>query len=188
MSDNNDLPGTAPADIAAIFPAHLVERARRLLDEARERGLRLATAESCTGGLVSGLLTEIPGSSDVVEGGFVTYSNAAKQASIGVPPDLLSLHGAVSEPVALAMAEGVLERLPDADIAVAITGVAGPGGGSAAKPVGLVHLAAARRGQPSLHVAHRFADEGRAAIRLRSVAAALDLLERTVTAGTTFTA
>ncbi|MGV6872760.1 CinA family protein [Pseudochelatococcus sp. B33] len=188
MTDNNDLSGKTPADTATIFPAHLIERARRLLEEARERGLRLATAESCTGGLVSGLLTEIPGSSDVVEGGFVTYSNAAKHTSIGVPLDLLALHGAVSEPVALAMAEGVLERLPDADVAVALTGVAGPGGGSAAKPVGLVHLATARRGHPSLHVVYHFADEGRAAIRLRSVAAALDLLERTVTASTTFTA
>lgn len=197
MTESSDPSAKAPAgvdsiDTQTIFPQPLLARAGRVLEAARRQGLRLATAESCTGGLVSALLTEIPGSSDVVAGGFVTYSNAAKHISLGVPEDLLALHGAVSEPVALAMAEGVLARLPEADIAVALTGIAGPGGGSATKPVGLVHVALARRApgggpegdpadrQAGLHVAHRFADEGRAAIRLRSVAAALDLLERTL--------
>ncbi len=177
MTDTSDLSGI---DRTSLFPPDLVAQARRVLEAARAAGLHVATAESCTGGLVSGVLTEIPGSSDVVAGGFVTYSNTAKEISVGVPRDLLDLHGAVSEPVALAMAEGVLQRLPEADVAVAITGVAGPGGGSAAKPVGLVHFAVARRGLPARHVAHRFADEGRAAIRLRSVVAALDLLEQAI--------
>lgn len=179
---------TSDTPEATLFPARLIERASSLLEAARARKLRLGTAESCTGGLVSGLLTEIAGSSDVVEGGFVTYSNAAKHLSIGVPEDLIALHGAVSEPVARAMAEGVLDRLPDADVAVAITGVAGPGGGSAAKPVGLVHFAAARRGHPTRHIAHRFADEGRTAIRLRAVEAAIDLLETAITTEPTLTA
>src|SRR3982751_3041231 len=119
--------------------------ARSLLDLCRSRKLTIATAESCTGGLVAAALTAIPGSSDVVDRGFVTYSNAAKTEMLGVPADLIATHGAVSEPVARAMAEGALSR-SNADVAVAITGIAGPDGGSDAKPVGLVHLAAARNG------------------------------------------
>ena len=115
-----------------------------MLERCRARGLTVATAESCTGGLVAGALTEIAGSSDVVDRGFVTYSNAAKQAMLGVPAAILERHGAVSRETAEAMARGALAHAP-ADLAVAITGIAGPGGGSAEKPVGLVHFAAAAR-------------------------------------------
>jgi nicotinamide-nucleotide amidase len=160
-----------------MFPPDLIAEASRLLDSLRQRGLTLATAESCTGGLVAGLLTEIAGSSDVVERGFVTYSNAAKHELLGVPEAMLASHGAVSEAVARAMAAGALARSP-AHVAVAITGVAGPGGGSAAKPVGLVHLAAARRGGEMLHRECRFGDIGRAAVRLLSVREALQLIWR----------
>jgi nicotinamide-nucleotide amidase len=160
-----------------MFPADLIAQADTLLDELRQRGLKLAAAESCTGGLVTALLTEVAGSSDVVERGFVTYSNAAKHELLGVPETLLARHGAVSEPVARAMAEGALAR-STADVSVAITGVAGPGGGSAEKPVGLVHIAAARRGGEVLHQASRFGDIGRAEVRLASVRAALQLISR----------
>jgi nicotinamide-nucleotide amidase len=158
-----------------MFPRDLIAQAESILDELRARGLRLATAESCTGGLVAGLLTEIAGSSDVVERGFVTYSNAAKHELLGVPEAMLATHGAVSETVARAMAQGALSQ-SDADATVAITGVAGPGGGSAAKPVGLVHFAAARRGGPTLHRECRFGDIGRGAVRLKAVEVALALL------------
>ena len=124
-----------------MFDDALIREAASLLDACRARALKLATAESCTGGLIAALLTEIPGSSDVVERGFVTYSNAAKTEQLGVPADLIATHGAVSEPVARAMAEGALSH-SHADLAVSVTGVAGPGGGTATKPVGLVHLAA----------------------------------------------
>jgi nicotinamide-nucleotide amidase len=160
-----------------MFPPDLIAEADRLLDSFRNRGLKLAAAESCTGGLVCALLTEIAGSSDVVERGFVTYSNAAKHELLGVPEATLGAHGAVSEQVARAMAEGALAR-SHADVSVAVTGVAGPGGGSATKPVGLVHFAAARRGAPTLHQERRFGDIGRAAVRLKSVADALALLRR----------
>jgi nicotinamide-nucleotide amidase len=158
-----------------MFPPDLIAEASALLDSFRKRGLKLAAAESCTGGLVTALLTEIAGSSDVVERGFVTYSNAAKHELLGVPEAMLAEHGAVSEPVARTMAEGALAH-SGAHIAVAITGVAGPGGGSAAKPVGLVHLAAARRGGPMLHQECRLGDIGRGPVRLKSVEAALALL------------
>ncbi len=160
-----------------MFPPSLIGQALALLDDLRSRGLKLAIAESCTGGLVIGLLTEIAGSSDVVERGFVTYSNAAKAELLGVPEAVLAGHGAVSEPVARAMAEGALAN-SHADIAVAVTGVAGPGGGSAAKPVGLVHIAAARRGGAVLHRECRFGDIGRGAVRSASVEAALQLAAR----------
>ena len=124
----------------------LVERGGRAArPPAAQSGLKLATAESCTGGLIAAILTEVPGSSDVFERGFVTYSNEAKTELLGVPAELIEKHGAVSEEVARAMASGALGH-SRADIAVAVTGVAGPGGGTTAKPVGLVHLAAARRG------------------------------------------
>lgn len=157
-----------------MFAPDLSARAAALLDELRRRGLRLATAESCTGGLLAGLLTEIAGSSDVVERGFVAYSNAAKTELLGVPEATLAEHGAVSEPVARAMAQGAVAR-SHADIAVAVTGLAGPGGGTAAKPVGLVHIAAALRGGPVLHRECRFGDIGRGAVRIASVEAALQL-------------
>ncbi|HEX5999696.1 MAG TPA: CinA family protein [Hyphomicrobiaceae bacterium] len=160
-----------------MFSPELVAEAAALLERFRQRGLKLATAESCTGGLVAGVLTEIAGSSDVVERGFVTYSNAAKHELLGVPEAMLARHGAVSEPVARAMAEGALAH-SDADVSVSVTGVAGPGGGSAAKPVGLVHFAAARRGGQTLHQECRFGDNGRGAVRLASVRQALQLLSR----------
>jgi len=153
----------------------LVAQAADLLAGCRADRLTLATAESCTGGLIAAILTEVPGSSDVFERGFVTYSNAAKTEQIGVPAALIEEHGAVSEAVARAMAAGAL-RHSRADLAGAVTGVAGPGGGTAAKPVGLIHLAAARRGGPLLHREIRTGDIGRRAIRLASVAETLALL------------
>jgi nicotinamide-nucleotide amidase len=139
----------------------------------------VATAESCTGGLVAALLTEIPGSSDVVERGLVTYSNEAKTEMLGVPAEIIGTQGAVSEAVARAMAEGALAR-SRADVAVSITGVAGPGGGSAAKPVGLVHFGLAVKGRPTLHRERRYGDLGRAEIRASAVEDALSLLEAAV--------
>ncbi len=158
-----------------MFDDTFTARAASLLDLCRGRKLKIATVESCTGGLVSALLTEVPGSSDVVERGFVTYSNASKAELVGVPPELIREHGAVSEPVALAMAEGGLAR-SKADVVVAITGVAGPGGGTAAKPVGMVCFAMARRGGTVRALTHRFGDLGRTEVRLQAVDAALVLL------------
>ena len=135
-----------------------------------------STAESCTGGLIAGLLTEIPGSSDMLERGFVVYSNAAKEELLGVPPETLAKHGAVSAETARAMAEGALAK-SRAHIAVSVTGIAGPDGGSAAKPVGLVHFACARRGAPTVAREERFGDISREAVRLASVRVGLDLLE-----------
>jgi nicotinamide-nucleotide amidase len=146
----------------------LVSKAKRLLSKCRSRGLKLATAESCTGGLIAATLTEVAGSSDVVERGYVTYSNAAKIELLGVPEKTITTHGAVSEIVARAMAEGARRRAR-VDIAVSVTGIAGPGGGTAAKPVGLVHLACAHAGRRTLH--RRVLLKGnRAAIRRQSVA------------------
>jgi nicotinamide-nucleotide amidase len=156
------------------FPAQLVEAAAALLDDYRARSLKLALAESCTGGLVAGCLTEIAGSSDVVERGVVAYSNAAKSELLGVPAELIAAHGAVSEEVARAMAEGALAR-SRADIALSVTGVAGPGGGSTAKPVGLVHFAIACRDQPTTAHSETFTGD-RPTIRLAAVARALALL------------
>lgn len=150
-------------------------RAVAVLDAFRARGWTLATAESCTGGLVAGALTEVPGSSDVMDRGFVTYSNAAKMAMIGVPEATLAAHGAVSEQTARAMAEGALKSA-GVNAAVAITGVAGPGGGSETKPVGLVHFACARRDGETVHREKRFGEIGRAEVRRLSVLEALDLL------------
>ena len=160
-----------------MFPAMLLKDAAALLDSLRAQQLKLVTAESCTGGLIAALFTEIAGSSDVVERGLVTYSNEAKRELLGVPETLLAQHGAVSEPVARAMAEGALGP-SHADVAIAVTGIAGPGGGSAAKPVGLVHIATARKGGDVLHQECRFSDIGRGPIRLASVEAALQLIWR----------
>ncbi len=154
----------------------LLAQAEALIRRYTARGWTVATAESCTGGLVAGLLTEIAGSSAVVDRGFVTYSNAAKSEMVGVPPDLIEAHGAVSEPVARAMAEGA-RRAGGVDVAVAITGVAGPGGGSATKPVGLVHFACASAAG-TRHLERRYGDLGRAAIRERAVGDAIGLLEQ----------
>ena len=160
---------------AMAFPPDLLDQAASVLEACRAGGVMVATAESCTGGLIAAVLTEIPGSSDVVDRGFVTYSNEAKQELLGVPADLLATHGAVSEPVARAMAKGALDR-SRADVTVAVTGVAGPGGGSADKPVGLVWLAVARRDGVTVAVERRFGDIGRAGIRLETVRVALELI------------
>jgi len=157
-----------------MFPDDIAAAARKVIETAAARGLMIAAAESCTGGLVTGALTAVAGSSAVVERGFVTYSNAAKSELLGIPAALIEGHGAVSEPVARAMAEGALARSA-AQVSVAVTGVAGPGGGSAEKPVGLVHFAAAGPGG-LIHVERRFGDIGREAVRLDSVRVALDLL------------
>jgi len=155
----------------------LVEDATALLEACRRKGLMLATAESCTGGLIAAILTEVPGSSDVVERGFVTYSNEAKTAMLGVPTETIESHGAVSEAVARAMAEGALAH-SRADIAVAVTGVAGPGGGTPEKPVGLVHFGATARGGETERRECRFGDIGRRQIRLASVAEAFAMLRK----------
>jgi nicotinamide-nucleotide amidase len=160
-----------------MTPDTLVQ-AERLLAACRARGLMLATAESCTGGLIAAYLTAIAGSSDVVERGFVTYSNEAKSDLLGVPPSVIVADGAVSEEVARLMARGARLR-SGADLAVAVTGVAGPGGGSAEKPVGLVHIAA-DGGERQLHRACRFGDIGRQQVREATVTAAFDLIEELV--------
>lgn len=149
--------------------------AAHLLALCRARDLKIVTAESCTGGLVAAALTEIAGSSDVVDCGFVTYSNEAKQALIGVPAATLEQHGAVSEQTAAAMAAGALKN-SRADLSVAITGIAGPGGGSKKKPVGLVYFAAASRSGRLIACSRRYGKIGRRRVRLRSVVQALELL------------
>jgi nicotinamide-nucleotide amidase len=150
--------------------------ALRVLNACRAHGLKVATAESCTGGLVAGALTDIAGSSDVVERGFVTYSNEAKLEMLGVLASTLAAHGAVSRETAEAMATGAIRRSA-ADLAVAVTGIAGPGGGTAEKPVGLVHVATATRDGHRAHEECRFGDIGRADVRRRSVLVALEMLE-----------
>jgi len=164
--------GASTADIEAA--------ARRVLDACRTRHLLVATAESCTGGLVAGALTDMAGSSDVVDRGSVTYSDQSKQDMLDVPATMIAAHGAVSRATAAAMASGALARSP-ADLVVAITGIAGPGGGSADKPVGLVHFAAAARDGRALQEERRFGEIGRAEIRARAVLMALDLLEKLAT-------
>jgi nicotinamide-nucleotide amidase len=161
-------------DLAPLTPA-----AEALIALCRKQGVRIATAESCTGGLLAGILTEIPGASDVLDRGFVTYSNPAKMDLLGVLPDLLAPGGAgaVSEAVARAMAEGAIERSA-ADLAVAITGVAGPDGGTPEKPVGLVHFAVAVRDGETQYRFRRFGDLGRSAVRLAAVGEALAMLNR----------
>ncbi|MGE4248596.1 MAG: CinA family protein [Parvibaculaceae bacterium] len=166
-----------------MFDPALLVQAETLLESLRRRGLKLATAESCTGGLIAGLLTEIAGSSDVVERGFVVYSNEAKAGLLGVPESVIAEHGAVSEATARAMAEGALENSL-ADIAVSVTGIAGPGGGSPEKPVGLVHFACAVRGAPTQHRRFVFARADRHQVRMKSVAAALALVEARLEAAT----
>lgn len=143
-----------------------------VLEELKSNGKMIVTAESCTGGLIIGALTEIAGSSAAVDRGFVTYSNEAKTEMLGVPADLISRVGAVSKDVAVAMAEGALSR-SDADIAVSVTGIAGPGGGSEDKPVGTVHIAVAETDKPTQHFHCWFADRGRKSIRLETIQTAL---------------
>ena len=149
--------------------------ATAVLEVCRARKLKVATAESCTGGLVAGALTDIAGSSDVVDRGFVTYSNVAKQQMLGVPHDTIKKYGAVSQQTVEAMARGALGKA-DADLVVAITGVAGPGGGSVDKPVGLVHFAAASRSGALTHAELHYGDIGRAQVRYKSVLQALTML------------
>lgn len=158
-----------------MFPQDIEASAAAVIQAAIKAGVMVATAESCTGGLVSGALTAIAGSSAALDRGFVTYSNEAKAELLGVTEDLLTQFGAVSEPVARAMALGAVMR-SRASASVSITGVAGPGGGSAEKPVGLVHFAAVGPSGVVVHVERRFGDIGREAVRLESVRVALALL------------
>ena len=164
--------------------AGIAARATAVLTAARAQGVMIATAESCTGGLVAAALTDIPGSSDVVERGFVTYSNAAKSEMLGVPEALIRDHGAVSAEVAGAMALGALKH-SRAGLAVSITGVAGPGGGTATKPVGLVHFAIAAADGRVNRVERRFGALSRASIRKKAVITALSLLEEMLAASGT---
>jgi nicotinamide-nucleotide amidase len=157
-----------------MIDAAILGQAEAVLAACRAARLRVATAESCTGGLIAASLTAIAGSSDVVERGFVTYSNEAKTALVGVPAALIANHGAVSEPVARAMAEGALDRSL-AEIAISVTGVAGPGGGSAEKPVGLVWFGCAREGRPTV-TTHHICPGDRAEVRRATVARALELV------------
>jgi nicotinamide-nucleotide amidase len=157
-------------DLTPLLPA-----AEALIQRLAKAGLTVATAESCTGGLIAGTLTEVSGSSAVVNRGYVTYSNEAKTEMLGVPAELIDRVGAVSREVALAMVEGALAR-SGADLAVAVTGIAGPNGGSAEKPVGLVHFGIARHGFPALHDVQIFAGLDRSGVRIATVAHALKLL------------
>ena len=164
-----------------MFSVSLKVEAESVLADLRQRGLKIVTAESCTGGLIAGVLTECAGSSEVVERGFVTYSNEAKVAMLGVPRRLIETLGVISREVAEAMAAGALAQSL-ADVSVAVTGLAGPGGGSAAKPVGLVHIAAARRGGRVIHQECRFGSVSRSDIREQAVWSALALVRRLVAA------
>jgi nicotinamide-nucleotide amidase len=158
------------------WPEDIERKARALIAAFSERRLMVATAESCTGGLIVGALTEVSGSSSVVDRGFVTYSNDAKIQMLGVDTATLAAHGAVSRQTAVEMARGALSH-SQADIAVAVTGIVGPSGGTDEKPVGLVHLAAASRGGTVLHREMHYGDIGRDAVRLATVRTALDMLE-----------
>ena len=157
-----------------MFEAETLTLAQSVLDACRARGWHVATAESCTGGLVAGALTAIAGSSDVVERGFVTYSNEAKSELLGVPPETIAAHGAVSSETAAAMAEGAVARAP-VDLAISVAGVAGPDGGSATKPVGLVIFGLARR-DGLCRTERRIFDGDRSAVRQAALQVALGLL------------
>jgi nicotinamide-nucleotide amidase len=156
-----------------LFPPNILQQASHLIAVCKSRGLSIAIAESCTGGLIAGAITEIAGASDIFERGFVTYANEAKVEMLGVPQEMLNGHGAVSEPVARAMAEGAVANSAST-LGIAVTGIAGPGGGTPEKPVGLVHLACAQRGQPTLHLREIFPGD-RTAVRLATISAALEL-------------
>lgn len=159
-----------------MFPADVLTNAKHLIDTLRDQNRTLTTAESCTGGLVAAAITAVPGSSDVFYGGFVTYSNDAKEHMIGVDAELIKHHGAVSEAVAHAMAECAVSTT-GADLAVSITGIAGPGGGSPHKPVGLVYIAVASVFDAPRVERHMFGEAGRDEVRLASLRAALRMLE-----------
>ena len=162
-----------------MFSDRLINSALLISDDARQKRLRICTAESCTGGLLAGLFTELAGSSSVFERGFVTYSNHAKQDTLSVPGDMLADFGAVSEAVARAMAEGALEA-SRANISVAITGIAGPGGGTPMKPVGTVHIACARENRAILHEMYSFGDIGRSQVREETLMAALNMINQQI--------
>jgi nicotinamide-nucleotide amidase len=162
-----------------MIDEEMLAAAAHILHACRRAQLKLALAESCTGGLIAATLTEIPGSSNVLDRGYVTYSNQAKETELSVPKATLDQFGAVSAETARAMAEGAI-KASDADLSVAVTGIAGPGGGSAEKPVGLVHFAAARRGGRIIAREIRFGDLGRSEVRRRSVLAALALLQELI--------
>jgi nicotinamide-nucleotide amidase len=159
-----------------MFEIELRNRAADLLTKCRAKGVRIATVESCTGGLVSALITDIAGSSDVFDRSFVTYSNDAKTALVGVPAELIAEHGSVSREVAIAMANGGFER-SKATMVVSITGIAGPGGGSKEKPVGLVYFALAQEGRETITQRCLFGDLGRKSVRQSSMHQALDMFE-----------
>lgn len=165
----------------SLFPPEMEEKAAAIIAYCKACGLMVSTAESCTGGLIAGALTEIPGSSAVVDRGFVTYTNEAKAELLGVSAATLAAFGAVSQETALQMAHGALYR-SRADVAVAVTGIAGPGGGSAEKPVGLVHLAVRGRTGKLIHREMRYGDIGRSEVRLATVSTALDMLMEAVQA------
>ncbi|HEV7318300.1 MAG TPA: CinA family protein [Ensifer sp.] len=158
-----------------MWPADIEVQAGQIIAHFTANSFKIATAESCTGGLIAGALTEISGSSAVVDRGFVTYSNEAKVAMLGVETATLTAHGAVSRETAIEMAKGAVEHSA-ADFAVAVTGIAGPSGGSIEKPVGLVHVAAAARNGATLHREMRYGEIGRSNIRLATVRTALDML------------
>ena len=168
--------------MTTLFPLDLVDAAKSVLADLQRHALLITTAESCTGGLLCGLLTEVPGSSGMVERGFVTYSNAAKTEMLGVAPDLIARYGAVSQEVARAMADGALSNTP-AHIAVSVTGIAGPDGGSPEKPIGLVYVGVAVQGATTRTFERRFGDIGRREVRLASVREALRLVQDIVKAG-----
>ena len=156
----------------------LISLAEICIATARKQKLKLAIAESCTGGLIAAYLTSVPGASDVFEQGFVTYSNEAKQESLHIPADLIAAHGEVSDAVVRAMAQGAL-RHGHADISVAVTGIAGPTGGTPAKPIGLVYIGSASRNGLTLAEEHRFGDIGRTEVRDRTALRAMEMfLER----------
>ena len=165
-----------------MFDRQLVIEAKDTLDMLRDGGLMLATAESCTGGLIAGLLTSIAGSSGMIDRGFVTYSNEAKSEMLDVPMALIKQHGAVSEQVAREMAEGALKN-SRANVAVSVTGIAGPGGGSEEKPVGLVHFGCARPELGTHHVRMTYGDIGRNEVRHAAIGTALAMIRQSVSQG-----
>ncbi len=168
--------------MTGLFPSDIEQKSRLLIEKYTASGKRIVTAESCTGGLIAGALTEIPGSSAVVERGFVIYSNEAKTQLLDVPPELIERVGAVSEQVAAAMVRGALAH-SSADIAVSVTGIAGPNGGTEEKPVGLVYLGIATRGHEPLVKRCIFSQQSRSGVRLHTMRAALDLLEQALQDG-----
>jgi nicotinamide-nucleotide amidase len=157
-----------------MFPEPLIAMAENVIEMLKKQNLHLATAESCTGGLIAGCLTAVAGASDVLNHGFITYANQAKRDLLGVPETQLLEHGAVSEIVSRAMAEGAIAS-GGADVGVSVTGIAGPGGGSVEKPVGLVHISVAQKGQETLHERHVFSGD-RQSIRLQTIEAAFRML------------